>query len=374
MIPEKTMHASTQSRRKFLGNLGMAGAFAMTAHRAPSQAAGGRTLGIALAGLGSYSSGQLGPALKLTGACRLAGVVTGSPEKGRQWAQEYGFPEASIYHYDTMARMAENPDIDIVYVVTPNALHATHAIAAAQAGKHVICEKPLAATVRECDAIIAACKEAGVRLGMGYRLHYEPYHGELRRLAKTREFGPFSKTDGGFSFVLKGQQWRIEKGLSGGGPLMDVGVYVIQNQFMAAGDVMPVAVTARELPKEKPDFFTEVEETIAWTMEFPDGSEAVGLTSYNQSRNDFRATAERGWIEIHSAYGYRGQNGKTHLGPLHFDAPVSQQAVQMDAFACHVRDGGPNLVPGEMGRRDMVVIEAIYASAAAGGKRVKLVF
>jgi glucose-fructose oxidoreductase len=368
------MKPSTLSRRHFLGTLTTASALAMTPHRLFAQAEGGRKLGIALVGLGKYSTGQLGPALKLTKSCKLAGVVTGSPEKGSKWAADYGFPETHIYSYDTMARMADNPDIDIVYVVTPNSLHAEHAIAAAKAGKHVICEKPMAVTVEQCDAIIAACKDAKVRLGVGYRIHYEPCANELKRLAKTGEFGPFKKMDGGFSFVLKGQQWRIEKNLSGGGPLMDLGVYVIQNQFMAADDVMPVAITARELPKERPELFKEVEETIEWTMEFANGAVASALTSYNQQRNEFRADADGGWYQITSAFGYKGQKAKSHLGPFEFVTPASLQALQMDAFARHVRDGEPNLVPGEMGRRDLVVVEAIYASAAAGGKRVELNF
>jgi glucose-fructose oxidoreductase len=362
------------SRRRFLETLTSASAIAMAPPPLFADAEGGRKLGIALVGLGKYSTGQLGPALKLTKACKLAGVVTGSPAKGRQWAADHGFPETSIYSYETISRIADNPDIDIVYVVTPNSLHAEHAIAAAKAGKHVISEKPLATNVAQCDAIIAACKEAKVRLGVGYRMHYEPCANELKRLAKTEEIGPFRKMDGGFSFVLKGQQWRIEKGLSGGGPLMDLGIYVMQSHFMAAGDAMPVAITARELPKDRPVFCKEVEETIEWTMEFANGATGSALTSYNQQRNEFRAESERGWFHVTSAYGYKGQKAGSHLGPFEFVAPASVQALQMDAFASHVRDGTPNLVPGEMGRRDLVVVEAIYASAAAGGKRVELKF
>lgn len=368
------MHSPVLSRRQFLGTLSTASALAMTPHRLFAQAVAGRKLGIALVGLGKYSTGQLGPALKLTNACKLAGVVTGSPEKGRQWAAEYGFPESHIYQYDTMARMADNPDIDIVYVVTPNSLHAEHAIAAAKAGKHVICEKPMAVTVEQCDAIIAACKSANVKLGVGYRMQYEPCHNELKRLAKSAEFGPFNKMDGEFSFILNGQQWRIEKGLSGGGPLMDLGIYVIQGHFMAAGNLVPLAITARELPKDRPEFFKEVEESIEWTMEFANGTISTARTSYNRHRNEFRADSEHGWYQIAPAFGYQGQKASSHLGPFEFVAPPSPQALQMDAFALHVRDGMPNGVPGEMGRRDMVVIETIYASAAAGGKRMELKF
>ncbi len=363
------------SRRRFLGNLSVAaGALALAPRSLLAHSAGGKKLGVALVGLGGYSRGQLGPALKLTHHCQLAGVVTGSAEKGRKWAQDYGFPESSVYDYASMDRLADNPAIDIVYVVTPNSLHAEHAIAAARAGKHVICEKPMATSVADCDAIIAACQKAGVRLGMGYRLHYDPFHEELRRLARTKEFGPFMKMDGGFAFTMDRPQWRAEKKLAGGGPLMDLGVYVLQESLMAAGEVLPVALTAREQPKQRPEFFKDVEETIEWTMEFPNGATAQGYTSYNSNRNNFRAEAKDGWFETGPAYSYRGLKAATSRGPVTPTPPASQQALQMDAFARHVASGEPNLVPGEMGRRDMVMVEAIYASAAAGGKRQVLKF
>jgi glucose-fructose oxidoreductase len=273
-----------------------------------------------------------------------------------------------------MAKLAENPDIDAVYVVTPNALHAEHTIAAAQAGKHVICEKPMANTVAECDAMIAACKSAGVKLAIGYRLHYDPFHAELRRLAGTQEFGPFLKMRGGFAFTMGRKVWRAERKLAGGGPLMDLGVYVIQEGMMAQGEKLPVAISARELPKKRPEFFVDVEESIEWTTEWADGARLDGYTSYNDSRNDFRADAKDGWFEVGPAYSYGGLRAVTSRGPVAATPLQSQQAVQIDAFARHVLEGTPNLVPGEMGRRDMVMVEGIYASAAAGGKRIELKF
>ncbi len=359
------------SRRRFLGGLSAAGALALAPRSLFALDPAKKKLGVALVGLGGYATGQLGPALKLTENCRLAGVVTGSPAKGAKWAKDYGFPETSIYSYDTMGRMADNPDIDIVYVVTPNALHAEHAIAAAKAGKHVICEKPMANTVAECDAIIAACKAAGVKLSVGYRLHFDPFHEELRRLVRTSEFGPFMKMDGGFAFTMGKKVWRAEKKLAGGGPLMDLGVYVIQETLMATGGVPPVAITARELPKKRPEFFLDVEESIMWTMEFANGARAEGYTSYNDNRNDFRAEALGGWYEVGPAYSYRGLQAATSRGRVVATQLASQQALQIDDFALCVRDNLPTRVPGEMGRRDMVMVEAIYASAAAG-KRVEV--
>lgn len=330
---------------------------------------------MALCGLGNYSRGQLGPALRLTQHCRLAGVITGSKEKGLQWAKEYGFPEKNIYSYDTMSRLADNPEIDIVYVVTPNALHPQHALAAAGAGKHVISEKPMANTVADCDAMISACRTHKVKLSMGYRLQFEPQHLEMVRLGKE-ELGPYVKMSGGLAFPIRQRVWRVEKKLAGGGPLMDVGIYCLHAACMAMGvgqaGNQSIAITAREHKKTRPEFFLDVEEGLDWTMEFAGGAKAEFMTSYNQSMDRFRAESPKGWIEFAPAFGYGGLKVNTSKGPLNITPPRSQQAVQIDDFARCVLENRETKVPGELGRRDMVIIEAIYASAAAGGKRIEV--
>ena len=366
------LNAYPVSRRRFIGQLSAAGALALLPCRVFAGEPG-KKLGVALVGLGYYSRGELGPALKLTQRCQLTGVVTGSREKGVRWAKEYGFPEKNIYNYDTMPQLADNPDIDIVYVVTPNGLHAEHCIAAAQAGKHVICEKPMANSVADCDAIIAACKAAKVQLSVGYRLHFDPYHKELMRLAQTDQFGPFKKMRGAFSFQMNNRPWRAIRKYSGGGPLMDVGIYALHAACMAAGGVAPLAVTAHELlPKKRPDIFQDVEETITWQMEFPGGTVFDGRSSYQEYINAFRAESEKGWIDFSTAYSYRSLEAKTSRGQLEFKPEVNQQALQMDDFADCIATGRATSVPGELGRRDMAIIEAIYASATAGGKRMEV--
>ena len=332
-----------------------------------------RKLGIALVGLGGYATGQLAPALKLTEHVELRGVVTGTRTKGQQWAQTFGFPEKNIYDYGTMSRLADNPDIDIVYVVTPNALHPEHTIAAAWAGKHVISEKPMATTVADCDAMLAACRVNKVKLSIGYRLQFEPHFNELKRLAREKDFGPFMKMSGGLSFKMTRPQWRAERKLAGGGPLMDLGIYALQAACMAAGGEAPVAITARELPKQRPEFFRDVEETIEWTMEFANGAKGDFSTSYNQGLDRFRAEAEKGWMEIAPAFQYGGLKAATSQGPLNLTVPPSQQAIQIDDFARCIREDRESPVSGAMGRRDMVIIEAIYKSAAQGGKRIEVV-
>jgi glucose-fructose oxidoreductase len=356
------------TRRSFLQHLALAGGAVLTFGRSAraTQPGADRKLGVALVGLGNYSRGELAPALKQTQWCRLAGVVTGDRTKGERWAREHGFPTRSIYDYDTMHQLADNDTIDIVYVVTPPGLHARDSIAAARAGKHVICEKPMANTVAECDAIIAACREAGVMLSIGYRLQFDPYHQTLDRMVQER--GAFPRMSGGFGFPMRGRSWRVEKRLSGGGPLMDVGIYVIQAACRGAGNVAPVAVTARERPKTNPELFREVEETLDFTLHFPDG-ECQGTTSYAESSNRFRGEHPNAFIELQPAYSYRGLGGRTHQRPLEFP-PINQQALQMDDFARAILDRRPTPVPGEQGRMHMAVVEAIYESARRNGERI----
>ncbi len=326
-----------------------------------------KKLGVALVGLGSYATGQLGPALKLTENCELRGVVTGSPEKGQKWAQQYGFPEKNIFSYATMAQLADAKDIDIVYVVTPNSLHAEEVILAAKAGKHVISEKPFTTSVADAERAIAACKAAKVKLSVGYRLHFDPIHQEFMRLAKDPAFGPFTKMNGEFSFVMGRKVWRAEKKWAGGGPVMDLGVYVFQEACMAAGGVPPIAVTAKADPTTKPEIFADVEQTMRWTMEFPGGAVCEAVASYSQGANRFRAESASGnWVEFKTnAFMYTGVGAESNRGPLTFPR-VNQQAKQMDDFVTCIREGRESRVSGEMGLRDMKIIAAIYESAKTG--------
>src|ERR671921_2634394 len=151
------------SRRDFvrMAAISVAGAplIPSIAHRAtPTTMRQERKLGFALVGLGSLSTNQIAPALQKTQHCRLAGIVTGTPAKAEKWKAQYGIPDKSIYNYETMGRMADNRDIDVVYVVTPNALHARDTIKAARAGKHVLCEKPMEVSSERCQAMIDAVK------------------------------------------------------------------------------------------------------------------------------------------------------------------------------------------------------------------------
>jgi len=326
-------------------------------------------LGIALVGLGGYAGGQLAPALQETEHCYLAGIVTGTPAKAEDWKKKYAIPEANVYNYQNFDSIKNNPDIDIVYVVLPNSMHAEYVIRAAGAGKQVICEKPMAITTEECDTMIAACKKAGKMLSIGYRLHFDPYNMEMARLGSGKVYGNILKVNAGFGFRAGDPtQWRLKKAMAGGGPLEDVGIYCIQGMCYTTG-MEPIAVRAQEGPKTDKEKFKEVEQSLKWQFEFPGGIMAEGEASYADNMNYLKAEAEKGVFELTSAFGYSGQQGSTPGGIMDF-AHVNQQAKQMDAFALAIKNKKPTIVPGEMGKRDVKLIQAVYKAMQTGERIV----
>lgn len=329
-----------------------------------------KKLGVALVGLGNYAGGQLAPALQQTTNCYLAGIVTGTPSKIDTWKSKYGIVDKNVYNYENFDSIKDNPDIDIVYVVLPNSMHAEYVIRAAKAGKHVICEKPMAITVEECDRMIVACKEAGKMLSVGYRLHFEPYNLEMARLGQKKVYGNIKKMSAAFGFTAGDpNQWRLKKALAGGGPLMDVGIYCIQG-FCYTSGMEPIAVRAQEGKKNNLEKFKDVEESLTWQFEFPGGIIAEGACSYAEGMNFLKAEAEKGTFELRPAYNYSGQKGNTPAGPMDFPK-INQQAKQMDDFAEAITNKRPSPVPGEMGRRDVKYLQAIY-KAMETGQRVEI--
>ncbi|TGE23683.1 Gfo/Idh/MocA family oxidoreductase [Hymenobacter aquaticus] len=329
----------------------------------------GRQLGVALVGLGKYSTGQLAPALQQTKLCKLAGIVTGTPAKAAQWKKQYGLPDQNVYDYQTFDRIIDNPAIDIVYVVLPVGLHAEYVERAARAGKHVICEKPMAPTADECRRMITAMQKAGKKFSIGYRLHFEPHHQEMMRLGQQQTLGPIKSlvADNGFRFN-NDTPWRVNKKLAGGGPLMDMGIYCLQGAIYTKGEI-PVSVTARLAPNPDPKgLFKEVEAGMSWQLQFADGSVADCRTSYAENMNSrLRAETTKGFLELQPAFGYGGIEGRTSQGPLNLPN-VPQQARQLDDFADCILNDKPTRVPGEMGLRDVQLLQAIYRAAETGQK------
>jgi predicted dehydrogenase len=329
-----------------------------------------RKLGYAIVGLGGYGLGRIIPQFKECRHSRLVALVSGDPAKAKKVAAEYGVPERGIYNYQNYDSIRDNPDIDIVYICLPVFMHAEYTIRAAQAGKHVMCEKPMAVSAAECEQMIAACRKAGKKLMLGYRSRFEPHNVEAIRLARSGAIGKLRYFRSEHGFVARDPNtWRMKKAQSGGGSLMDIGIYALQAARYMSGEE-PVAVFAKETTDRSDPRFREVEDMIDFQLEFPSGVIASCMSMYSANRNQFVLMGEKGRIELEPATAYSGQrmwvggerSDKTLVTPP--PGPYANQWVgQLDHMAQCVKENRETIVPGEEGLRDIRIIEAVYRSA-----------
>lgn len=359
------------SRRQLIKRAGIGAALLSTgAGRQVWAATPKRKLGVALVGLGYYSRDLLAPALQLTEHCELRGIVTGSPDKIPVWQKKYGIKDTNVYNYGNMHRLANNPDIDIIYIVVPTGLHMKYSIIAANAGKHVWCEKPMAMSVQECQTIIDACRKNNVKLSVGYRLHHEPNTQTIMQYARSKPYGAIKTVDNIAAYAGNGapaDYWRMRKDM-GGGALYDMGVYVINGARYATG-LEPIAVTAkRDFSHPK---FKEVDNTTTLTLEFPEGIIANCKTSVVEPGNQLQVNCDSGWYRLKPMSEYNGVGGVTSDGKQLDKYLANQQAAQMDNDALAIINNTPVRVPGEEGLKDIAIVRAAIESSNKE-KRIEL--
>jgi len=357
------------SRRTVIKNLALGSAAIFTAPQSLFSAgrSGNGKLGVALVGLGYYSTDLLAPALQQTEHCYLAGIVTGTPSKAEAWQKKYNIPGKNIYNYQNFDEIANNPAIDVVYVVLPPSMHHEYVIRAAKAGKQVWCEKPMAMNATECQEMIDACRNNKRSLAIGYRLQHEPNTQEYRRIVNQQLLGKVKKLKcaAGY-FDGRTNHWKQQKEM-GGGALYDMGVYAIQGARLGTG-MEPVAVLSAKTSTSRPEIYKNgLDETTIATLEFPGGVLADIKTSFGENINFLDIECEKGSINIAPYSSYNGLKGSSPLGEIYFPYQVPlQQAKQMDDDAQSIKANQPMLVPGEEGLKDIRIVEAIYKSAATG--------
>ena len=367
-------HTTPVSRRDVVKNLALGSAALLLSPNALLSACKPRKerLGVALVGLGYYSTDLLAPALQQTKHCYLAGIVTGTPSKAEAWKRDYNIPDKNIYNYTNFDTIANNPDIDVVYVVLPPSLHHEYVIRAAKAGKHVWCEKPMALTEKECREMIDTCKEAKRTLAIGYRLQHEPNTQEWRGIVANKSLGNVKALSCAAGYRDgRTDHWKQKKEM-GGGALYDMGVYAIQGARLGTGQE-PIAVVSAQMTTMRPDVYKNgLDETTTATLEFPGGIQAHIKTSFGESINHLHITFDKGELRMSPYQSYAGVRGTSPLGEINhrYDVPY-QQAKQMDDDALAILQNKPLIVPGEEGLRDIRVVEAIQR-AAATGQRVAL--
>ena len=329
----------------------------------------GPVLRVAIMGLGSYGS-RVADAMQSCKKAKLVGVISGTPSKIKDWQSKYNIPEKNCYNYENFDAIKNNPEIDAVYVITPNALHHDQVIRVAKAGKHAICEKPMAVNAKEGQEMIDACRKANVKLLVGYRMHFEPKTLEIIRMRKEGEMGKILFFEGLSGFKIGDpNQWRLNKKLSGGGAMMDIGIYSVNGARYMIGEE-PIWVTAQETKTNPGKFKEGVDETILFQLGFPGGAVASCLSTYTMNNLDrFFLNGEKGFGELQPATGYGPIKGRTNKGEL-THPHVIHQTVQMDEMSGIILENKQPIVPvdGEEGVKDLKIIDAIYKAIKTGKK------
>jgi predicted dehydrogenase len=329
----------------------------------------GPVLKVAIMGLGSYGN-RVAEAMQACTKAKITGVISGTPSKIKAWQAKYNIPDKNCYNYENFDNIKNNPDIDAVYIITPNALHKDQTIRVAKAGKHVICEKPMAINAKEGQEMIDACKKANVKLLIGYRMHLEAKTLEIIRMRNAGEFGKVLFFQGLCGFRIGDpNQWRLNKQLAGGGAMMDIGIYAVNGARYMIGEE-PTWVTAQETKTDPVKFKEGVDETIQFQFGFPGGAVASCLSTYQMSNLDrFFLNGEKGFAEMQPSTGYGPIKARTNKGELTHEH-ITHQTVQMDEMADMILQGKKPAVPvdGEEGLKDMKIIDAIFLAVKTGKK------
>ncbi|MFH5804371.1 Gfo/Idh/MocA family protein [Alienimonas sp. DA493] len=339
-------------------------------------------IGFALVGLGAYALNQIAPNLANTRGCKLSALVSGNAEKAGRVADAYGLGKEHVYSYDDFDRLADDPAVDVVYIILPNAFHREWTERAFAAGKHVLCEKPMAGTPEECEAMIAAGERAGKKLMIAYRAQFDPYN--LEAIAAVRGGDGKEGQIGAPRIVVSDHgrildlsdvrdQWRAKKELACGGSLYDIGIYSVNGARYLLGEE-PTEISARYLPRSNRPEVT-VEEGVEWRMTFPSGAVASCTSSYRVAGNKrIHVQGEEGEVTLDPATDYYIRNLEIVSGDQtrNVEIPQANQfAAMLDEMATAVRENREPKTPGAEGLRDVRILTAIY-EAAETGKTVRV--
>jgi len=377
------MSDSEISRRGFIGKLGQGLAAANVAGVLLKDASAqlvvpeppGKKLGWAIVGLGSLSINQILPAFAKCEKSKVTALVSGHPDKANKLALRYGVSPKNIYNYQNYDSLKDNPEVDVIYIVLPNGMHAEYTVRGFQAGKHVLSEKPMANTPAECQQMIDAAHKANRKLMVAYRCQYEPYNKEAIRIARSHELGPTQMilADAGFS-MGDPKQWRLNRQLAGGGSLMDIGIYALNASRYLSGEE-PTEVNAMVYTTPNDPRFKEVEEHITFQLRFASGILANCSSSYGYfHQSHFRVMGTEARLEMDPATWYSGLRLWIERGNTidQRDLPVVDHfTTEMDHMSDCVMQNKEPLTPGEEGLRDLTIMMAIY-EAAKSGRTVKL--
>ena len=328
-------------------------------------------IGVAIVGVGRIAVNEMLPAFAQSKHAKPVALVSGDRAKALKVAHQYDIPESAVLDYKDYDKLAQMPEVQAVYIALPNSMHAEYTIRAAKAGKHVLCEKPMANSVAECQQMIDACRKAGKKLMIAYRSQYESNDRALVKMIRDKKLGTLKEFISVNSQNMGDpQHWRLKRALAGGGALPDVGLYCLNAARFLSGEE-PVEVMGNVWSTPGDARFREVEESCQFVLRFPSGFIASCSTSYASHKSQmFRLNGSDAWAELNPAYAYNGiklkvsrvVEGKEQTSEVQAE-DKNQFAAELDHFAQCIQQNREVHTPGEEGLQDQRIMEAIYESA-----------
>jgi predicted dehydrogenase len=294
-------------------------------------------------------------------------VVSHDRARAEQLGKKFGVK--NCYSYENFDQCLSQPAVEAVFISSVNAAHAEQTVRAAQAGKHVLCEKPMANSVADCRRMVEACRSNQVRLMIAYRKYFEPGSVALKKLASSGKLGRLRHIFSTYTEVVdpvKARNWQLNRRLAGGGSLMDLGIYCVNTMRFVAGS-NPVEAFA-EAWTDDATRFREVEDSIAFRLTHADGLVCQGSSSFSAVAASFlQVHGTKGWAALNPAFAF--EEGRRLFGKIEgrwfeekFEV-VDEFVLELDAFADCIRQHQEPEANGMEGLRDMAAIEAIYRSA-----------
>jgi len=322
----------------------------------------------AVVGLGHIAQTAVLPAFQHAKNSELAALVTGNPEKDRKLSERYN---VKAYTYDDLEKAIDQEQVDAVYIATPNSLHREHTERAARAGAHVLCEKPMAKTEEDCEAMIRATEENNVKLMIAYRLHFNDANLHAVALAQSGDLGELRYFGSLFGQQVQAGNIRLSEELSGG-VLHDIGVYCINAaRYLFRDEPIEVLGLTANSGDER---FAEIEEMTGALLRFSRERLAMFTCSFGSaSVSQYELIGTKGRLRLENAFEYLGEmKCVATIGDKEMEKtfePGDQFAPELIYFSdCILNDRLPE-PSGKEGLADVRVINAIYESSKTG--RVK---
>ncbi|MBE9004849.1 Gfo/Idh/MocA family oxidoreductase [Fortiea sp. LEGE XX443] len=320
----------------------------------------------AVVGLGWFAQEAALPAFANTDNSELVALVSDDPTKLEELSKKYGIQHT--YSYEEYEDCLTSGEIDAVYIALPNHLHCDYTVRAANQAIHVLCEKPMAVTEKECEAMMKAANDNGIKLMIAYRLHLEPANLQAVEIVRSQQIGEPRIFNSVFSQQVEGGNIRLRE-VTGGGTIYDIGIYCINAaRYLFQDEPTEVFAMAASKGEQR---FSEVEEMASVILRFPNERLATFTCSFGATKvSNYQVVGTKGDLLVKSAYTWHGElkhyltiNGETQEQTFESHDQLAAEFTYFSDCILQNKDPEPS---GTEGLNDVCIIQALYQSIETG--------